>query len=71
MRAWQLLACLALFVAVSTAFSVSSQSQEGYSGDLEVAASGHKDHHESGFEEHGGSDHGEEHHSKVSQVEFR
>lgn len=66
MRAWQLLACLALCIAVSTAFSVSSQSHEAFSGDLEAAASGHDEKHESGFEESGGSDFGEEHHSKVS-----
>jgi hypothetical protein len=64
MRAWQLLACLALFVAVSTAFSIPSH--EAYSDDMEVAASKHEDHHESGFEEHGGSEYGEEHHKKVS-----
>lgn len=65
MRAWQLLACLALFVAVSSAFTVSLShvSHEGY--DLEPAESkGH--HHESGFEESGGSEHGGDHHSKVS-----
>lgn len=66
MRAWQLLACLALFVAVSTAFTVSI-SHEGF--DLEPAESkGH--HHESGFEESGGSDHGSDHHSKVSFVKL-
>lgn len=72
MRAWQLLACLALCIAVSTVFSVSSHSHEGFSGDLEAAASGHHDekHHESGFEEHGGMDFGEEHHAKVSLGEL-
>lgn len=70
MRAWQLLACVALaHLAVSAAFSFSDHSHEAYSGDLEVAASGHHDkHHESGFEESGGQEHGEEHHSKVSSV---
>jgi hypothetical protein len=68
MRAWHLLACLALFIAVSSAFSVSSHSSEGFSGDLETAASDKHEHHESGFEEHGGSDFGEEHHKKVSLV---
>jgi hypothetical protein len=62
MRAWQLLACLALCVAVSSAFSVP---YEHYGGDLEVAASKHE---ESGYEESGGSDHGAEHGSKVSLV---
>lgn len=67
MRVWQLLACVALVqIAVSTAFSF-DRSHEAYSGDLEVAASGHKDSHSSGFEESGGMEHGEEHHSKVSR----
>lgn len=66
MRAWQLLACVALALfAVSAAFSFSDHSHEAFSGDLEVAASGHHDKHESGFEESGGQEHGEEHHSKV------
>lgn len=68
MRAWQLLACLALFIAVSAAFSVSSDSHEALSGDMDFAASHKEEHHESGFEEHGGSEHGEEHHKKVSNV---
>jgi hypothetical protein len=78
MRAWQVLACLSLCIAVSTAFSVSSHSAYSDSGDLEAAASGHGGGghgggggghgggHESGFEEHGGSEFGEEHSSKVS-----
>lgn len=66
MRVWQLLACIALVqIAVSTAFTFPS-SHEAYSSDLEVAASGHKESHSSGFEEDGGSEHGAEHHSKVS-----
>lgn len=75
MRAWQLLACIALAqLAVSAAFSFSSHGHETFSGDLEAAASGHGGGggggHEksSGFEESGGMDFGEEHHSKVSLV---
>jgi hypothetical protein len=75
MRAWQLLACVALCIAVSAAFSVSSRSHEAYSdsGDLVAAASGHGGgghggggHESSGFEESGGMEFGEDHHSKVS-----
>lgn len=65
-RAWQLLACIALFIALSNAFSIASFSDEdSHSGDLEVAASGHKESHSSGFEESGGSEHGSDHFSKV------
>lgn len=68
MRAWQLLACIALAqLAVSAAFSFSSASHEAHSGDMEVAASDHKEEkHSSGFEEDGGMEHGEEHHKKVN-----
>lgn len=66
MRAWQLLACIALTqIAASVAFSFPGLSHEAFSGDLEAAASGHKEEHSSGFEESGGMEHGEEHHSKV------
>lgn len=69
MRAWQVLACIALAqIAVSSAFSFSSHSHEAYGSDLEVAASDHHDSHSSGFEESGGSEHGEDHHSKVSRL---
>jgi hypothetical protein len=61
MRVWQLLAGLALFIAVSTAFSVP---REEHTGDLEVAASGHS----SSYGEDGGSDHGSDHHSSVSLI---
>ena len=69
MRAWQLLACIVLAqLAISAAFSFGSPSHEAYNGDMEVAATGHKDeHHSSGFEEGGGQEHGEEHHSKVKR----
>lgn len=82
MRAWQLLACIALaHLAVSAAFSFVSHDHEAYSSDLEAAASGHGGGghggggggggghgHSSGFEEDGGMEFGEEHHSKVSLV---
>lgn len=69
MRAWQLLACVALAqLAVSTAFSFPGLSHEAYGGDLEVAASGKHESHSSGFEESGGSEHGEDHFGKVSSV---
>lgn len=81
MRAWQLLACIALAqLAVSAAFSFSSHGHETFSGDLEAAASGHGGGHgggggghghSSGFEEAGGMDFGEEHHSKVSDLNWK
>lgn len=69
MRAWQLLACIALAqFAVSAAFTISSASSESHSGDMEAAASGKDEKHESGFEEDGGMEHGEEHHKKVKSM---
>lgn len=71
MRAWQLLACIALAnIAVSAAFSLGASSHEAFheadTTDMEVAASKHHEHHHSsGFEEDGGSKHGEDHHKEV------
>lgn len=72
MRAWQLLACIALAqFAVSAAFSFPGLSHEAYSehsGDLEAAASGHGHSHSEGHEEDGGSKHGEDHFSEVITI---
>ena len=68
MRAWQLLACTALALfAVSSAFSIEGPSHAAYQeDDMEVAASKHhSESHHSGFEEDGGSKHGEDHHAEV------
>lgn len=67
MRAWQLLACIALAqIAVSAAFSFGGPSHEAYhAGDMEMAASGHSESKHSGFEEDGGSKHGGDEHSEV------
>lgn len=72
MRAWQLLACIALALfAVSAAFSLGGPYHEA-SDDMEVAASGHHESHSSGFEEDGGSKHGEDHHAEVkSYIEVK
>lgn len=70
MRAWQLLACFALTqFAVSAAFSLQGYVDEE-SGDLVAAASDHGHGHSSssGFEESGGEEFGEDHHSKVEET---
>jgi hypothetical protein len=77
MRVWQILVCVAFVQIVSVyAFSFpfsheSYKSEDHHHGDLEVAASGHGHGHSSGFEESGGSDHGEDHESKVIKIIFK
>jgi hypothetical protein len=74
MRAWQLLACIVLAqLAISCAFSFPGLSHEAFSSgadfedDMAVAASHKDEHHSSGFEESGGSEHGADHYHKVKK----